>query len=51
MVDLDFGQPTFLVVGGTPMSLEPLDYIRFGEFLTTVALMLSSNCGLGDKTP
>lgn len=50
MVGLDLGQPAFLVVGDTALLLEPIDHFSFWEFLT-MALMISSNCGLGDKTP
>ena len=32
------------------MLLDPLDHFSFWEFLT-VALKMSSSCGLGDKTP
>lgn len=45
---MDLGQPTFLVVKDTTLSLEPLDYISFWEFLTIMAFVMFSNSGLRD---
>lgn len=46
MVGVDLGQPTFLVVKDTTLSLEPLDYISFWEFLTVMVFVMFSNSGL-----
>lgn len=48
MVGVDLGQPTFLVLKDTTLSLEPLDYISFWEFLTIMAFVMFSNSGLRD---
>lgn len=48
MAGVDLGQPKFLVVKDTTLSLEPLDYISFWEFLTVMAFVMFSNSGLRD---